>query len=96
VGPHTVYLAEVVDAEARDLELLTYFRGNFCRLEAAMEAVACRQLRDWVLRREIPVSEQLDLESLRESLQIHPGHLSTALVKLSMENLVTRIEDGCS
>lgn len=93
-GTHTVFLAEVVDAEARDLEPLTYFRGRFGRLEAAMEAEAYRQLRDWVLRREIPAGEHLDLESLRESLQIDPGHLSTALVKLSMENLVTRTEDG--
>lgn len=93
-GTHTVFLAEVVEAEARDLEPLTYFRGRFGRLEAAMEAEAYIQLRDWVLRREIPAGEKLDLESLRESLHVDREHLSTALVKLSMENLVTRQDDG--
>lgn len=93
-GTHTVFLAEVVEADARDLEPLTYFRGKFGRLEAAMEAEAYRQLRDWVLRREIPAGEELDLDNLRESLQVDHEHLSTALVKLSMENLVSRLDGG--
>jgi flavin reductase (DIM6/NTAB) family NADH-FMN oxidoreductase RutF/DNA-binding FadR family transcriptional regulator len=93
-GTHTVFLAEVIEAEARDLEPLTYFRGKFGRLEAAMEAEAYLQLRDWVLRREIPAGERLDLAALRESLHVDLEHLSTALVKLSMENLVTRQDDG--
>lgn len=93
-GTHTVFLAEVVEADARDLEPLTYFRGKFGRLEAAMEAEAYRQLRDWVLRREIPAGEELDLDTLRESLQVDHEHLSTALVKLSMENLVSRLDGG--
>lgn len=93
-GTHTVFLAEVIEAEASDLEPLTYFRGKFGRLEAAMEAEAYLHLRDWVLRREIPAGETLDLESLRESLHVNLEHLSTALVKLSMENLVTRQDDG--
>lgn len=93
-GTHTVFLAEVVDAEARDLEPLTYFRGKFGRLEAAMEAEAYRQLRDWVLRREIPAGEQLDLDFLCETLHVDAEPLSTALVKLSLENLVTRTENG--
>lgn len=93
-GTHTVFLAEVVGAEARDLEPLTYFRGRFGRLEATMEAEAYIQLRDWVLRREVPAGEKLDLEFLRESLHVDHEHLSTALVKLSMENLVTRQDGG--
>lgn len=93
-GTHTVFLAKVVEADARDLEPLTYFRGKFGRLEAAMEAAAYRQLRDWVLRREIPAGEELNLDTLRESLQVDQEHLSTALVKLSMENLVSRQEGG--
>lgn len=93
-GTHTVFLAEVVEADARDLEPLTYFRGKFGRLEAAMEAEAYRQLRDWVLRREIPAGEELNLDTLRESLQVDREHLSTALVKLSMENLVSRQDGG--
>jgi flavin reductase (DIM6/NTAB) family NADH-FMN oxidoreductase RutF/DNA-binding FadR family transcriptional regulator len=93
-GTHTVFLAEVVDAEARDLEPLTYFRGRFGRLEQAKEAEAYRVLRDWVLSRAVPTGQRLDLDSLMNALHVEGEHLSTALVKLSMENLVTRQEDG--
>ena len=36
-GTHTVFLAEVLTAEARELAPLTYFRGRFGRLEQAKE-----------------------------------------------------------
>lgn len=93
-GTHTVFLAEVVDAEAREMEPLTYFRGRFGRLEQAKEAEAYRALRDWILRREVPAGQRIDLGALRDQLHLDPADLSTALVKLSMENLVSRDEDG--
>lgn len=93
-GTHTVFLAEVLTAEARELEPLTYFRGRFGRLEQAKELQAYRTLRDWVLTRQAPTGQPLDLAALVETLQIDPENLSRALVKLSLEGLVTRRDDG--
>jgi len=93
-GTHTVFLAEVVTAEARELAPLTYFRGRFGRLEQAKELAAYQALRDWVLTRQVPTDEALDLPQLVETLQIDPENLSQALVKLSLEKLVTRRDDG--
>ncbi len=93
-GTHTVFLAVVVDAEARDLEPLTYFRGRFGQLEQAKEAEAYAGLRDWVLARHVAPGEELDLVSLSEMLHLEAEHVTTALIKLSMEGLVGRTEDG--
>ena len=76
--------------EARELAPLTYFRGRFGRLEQAKEKEAYRVLRDWVLTRQVPADQALDLPKLVEALQIDPENLSWALVKLSLEKLVTR------
>lgn len=93
-GTHTVFLAEVLTAEARDLDPLTYFRGRFGRLERAREAEAYRSLRDWILARKVPTGQTLDLSGLAQVLEAEPEHLSTALLRLSSENLVTRTEEG--
>ena len=93
-GTHTVFLAQVVGAEARELEPLTYFRGRFGRLERAREAEAYHVLRDWVLARKVPTGEPLDLLALSSTLDLELEHLSTALLRLSSENLVSRADDG--
>lgn len=93
-GTHTVFLAEVLTAEARDLDPLTYFRGRFGRLERAREAEAYRSLRDWILARKVPTGQTLDLSGLAQVLETEPEHLSTALLRLSSENLLTRTEEG--
>jgi len=93
-GTHTVFLAEVLTAQAREVAPLTYFRGRFGRLEQAKEQEAYRTLRDWVLTRQVPADQPLDLPKLVDTLQIDPENLSRALVKLSLEQLVTRRDDG--
>ena len=93
-GTHTVFLAEVLAAEARELEPLTYFRGRFGRLERAREAEAYQVLRQWVLAREVPTGQPLDLLTLSDTLDIAPEYLSTALLRLSSEHLLIRTEDG--
>lgn len=93
-GTHTVFLAQVVGAQARELEPLTYFRGRFGRLERAREADAYRALRDWILARETPTGEPLDLGGLSSRLEVEVEHLSTAVLRLTSENLLTRTDDG--
>lgn len=93
-GTHTVFLAEVVAAGAEELEPLTYFRGKFGRLERVREAAAYQSLRDWVLSRQAPAGESLDLREVASTLDIESEHLSTALLKLASEHLVTRTPDG--
>lgn len=93
-GTHTVFLAEVTDAQARDLAPLTYFRGRFGRLEQAKELEAYKALRGWVLSRQAPQGRPLDPDALVETLQTDPENLSRALFKLAAEKLVSRREDG--
>ena len=71
-GTHTVFLAEVLTAGARELAPLTYFRGRFGRLEQANEKEAYRVLRDWVLTRQVPADQALDRPKLVQALQIDP------------------------
>jgi hypothetical protein len=52
-------------------------------LEQAKEKEAYRVLRDWVLTRQAPPDQALDLPKLVEALQIDPENLSWALVKLA-------------
>jgi DNA-binding GntR family transcriptional regulator len=93
-GTHTVFLAEVVAAGAEELEPLTYFRGKFGRLERVREAAAYQSLRDWILSRQAPAGEALDLKRVGSLLDLESEHLSTALLKLASEHLVTRTPEG--
>ena len=47
-----------------------------------------------MLTRQVPADQALDLPRLVETLQMDPENLSRALVKLSLEKLVTRQDDG--
>jgi flavin reductase (DIM6/NTAB) family NADH-FMN oxidoreductase RutF len=92
-GTHTVFLAQVVQAAAKDGPPLTYFRGRFGRLENALEEAAYRELRDRVVSREIPAGRPLDLEELARNLDTESSRIFYALTKLSGDGLVSR-EDG--
>jgi flavin reductase (DIM6/NTAB) family NADH-FMN oxidoreductase RutF len=93
-GTHTVFLAHVAVAAGREGAPLTYFRGRFGRLENVREEEAYRAVREWVLTRRVPLDQPLELSSLAESLELEPGHVAYALVRLAGEQLVTRTDDG--
>jgi len=93
-GTHTVFLAHVAVASGRDGAPLTYFRGRFGRLENVREEEAYTAVRHAVLTRQVPLDRPLELTALAESLELEPGHVAYALVRLAGEHVVTRTTDG--
>ncbi len=89
-GTHTVFIGEVEGASASDGSPLTYFRGQFGRFEEALQDAAYRTLRSRVLRRELPLGEQLDLEALARELDMEPSHVFYGLTRLTSDGLVER------
>ena len=93
-GTHTVFLAHVANAAGHEGTPLTYFRGRFGRLESVSEEEAYRAVREAVLTRQVPLDRPLELSALSESLELEPGLVAYALVRLAGENVVTRTADG--
>ncbi|MGE3284480.1 MAG: flavin reductase [Pseudonocardia sp.] len=93
-GTHTVFLAHVAAAAGHEGAPLTYFRGRFGRLESAREEEAYRAVRTWVLGRHVPLDRPLELGAISEALDLEPGHVAYAMIRLAGEHVVTRTEDG--
>jgi 4-nitrophenol 2-monooxygenase / 4-nitrocatechol 4-monooxygenase, reductase component len=94
-GTHSVFLAEVADARAREGEApLAYFRGEFGRLELQQDAEAHARLRERLLDRRLPIGEPLDADALATELDLSPKAVRRSLARLSGEGLVDRDDDG--
>jgi 4-nitrophenol 2-monooxygenase / 4-nitrocatechol 4-monooxygenase, reductase component len=93
-GTHTVLLARVAVAEGRDGAPLTYFRGQFGRLDRTREEIAYAAMRDLVLTRQVPLNQPLELAALARRLDLEPAQVAFALMKLASEQLVSRTADG--
>lgn len=89
-GTHSVFLAEVQKAEAREGTPLTYFRGKLGRFEAAENEEIYGQLRQQLLARELPLEQPLDPESLAHGLDAPLQSVYGALARLGSEGLVSR------
>lgn len=93
-GTHTVFMGEVLDAEAFPGEPLTYYRGTFGRFEDDAASNAYGQMRAHVLARHTPVGEALDPHELAETLKTRPELVRRAIIRLSTEGLVEEQPDG--
>jgi flavin reductase (DIM6/NTAB) family NADH-FMN oxidoreductase RutF/DNA-binding GntR family transcriptional regulator len=93
-GTHTVFLGRVTVATGREGAPLTYFRGRFGRLEIVRDEEAYQAVRSWVLTRQVPVNQPLQLAELAVDLKMDPPQVAYALMKLASENLVIRTPDG--
>jgi 4-nitrophenol 2-monooxygenase / 4-nitrocatechol 4-monooxygenase, reductase component len=93
-GTHTVFLAEVEQADAGEGAPLTYFRGKFGRFETELEEAAYRELRRLVLTRELASGAALDVDELAQRLNLERQRIFYALTKLSMDGLVARDATG--
>jgi len=93
-GTHTIFLGRVVSAEARSGEPLAYYRGTFGNLEHALETAAYEGTRDWVLRRNTPLHERIDIADVAASLRLEPALVNNALIRLSTESLVHGVAGG--
>ena len=90
-GTHTIFIGDVEAAWAQEGSPLTYFRGQFGRFEEALQDAAYRKLRSMVLRRDLPVGEQLQPEELTHELGLEMPHLYYALTRLTSDGLVERL-----
>lgn len=93
-GTHTVFLGEVIEAEATSGEPLAYYRGTFGRLERGEEKAAYDATRNWVLQRRTRLGEVLDASEIAATLAIDPVLVHGALITLTAESLVSRGDDG--
>lgn len=95
-GTHTVFMGEVLDAEAFPGEPLTYYRGVFGRFEDDAEGNAYSALRAHILARTTAVGSALDPQELAETLKTTPALIRRAIVRLTAEGLINEQPDGTS
>lgn len=93
-GTHTVFLGRVLAAEAAAREPLAYFRGRLGRLKDSAERSLYEEVRSAVLLRRTALGEAIDIEALAFIVGGDAGQVRNALIKLSLEGLVHRAEDG--
>lgn len=93
-GSHIALVGRGVGATTDEGRPLTYFRGSFGRWDRLREHDTYDQVRSLVLRREVPVGEDLVVAELAERLDARPDDVLNALVRLSTESLVERRGDG--
>lgn len=93
-GTHTVFLAEVLDAIAREGSPLTYFRGTFGRFLQASDESLYLELREMVLSREAATGRSLQTAELAERLNADRAAVYHALTRLSGEGLLHRESGG--
>lgn len=92
-GTHSVFLAEVCNADAREGIPLAYFRGKFGRFAEAADEQVYMQIRQRVLERDLPLGYSLDVAELAYQLDAPRQSVYYALAKLSAEGLVSRQQE---
>jgi 4-nitrophenol 2-monooxygenase / 4-nitrocatechol 4-monooxygenase, reductase component len=93
-GSHTALFGAALAATDSAGRPLTYFGGSFGRWDRLREHDTYDQVRLLVLRREVPVGQELDVADLASRLDARPDDVHNALIKLSTESLVDRRSDG--
>jgi 4-nitrophenol 2-monooxygenase / 4-nitrocatechol 4-monooxygenase, reductase component len=92
-GTHRVFLAEVVEAVAREGTPLTYFRGQFGRFETTEDRTVHAELRSRIINRVFPASSSVDLAELTQQFRVPPSVIHHAVTKLVTEGLLGRHPD---
>lgn len=93
-GTHSVFLAEVLRAEAGSGLPLTYYRGRFGRLELVEDDAVYGELRRRILGGQFGEGEQLEVGEIAGELRTQPWHVYHALTRLTAEGIVVRDAEG--
>lgn len=93
-GTHTVFLAEVQRADAREGSPLAYFRGRMGRFEGAENDRVYGELRQQLLAREVPFEQVLDPDEIAINHNVPRQSVYYALARLGSEGLVSHEEGG--
>ena len=91
---HTVFIAEVQKADAREGTPLTYFKGKLGRFEGAENEAVYGRIRHQVLSRELPVGQSVDVDDLAYRLDAPTQAVYYALTKLSGEGIISHEPGG--
>lgn len=92
-GTHTVFLASVESASAKDGSPLTYFRGRFGRFEFAHDDEAYERARAQVLSLHMNADGVVTVADLAEQLSVERSSAFYALNRLASDGLVRRDPD---
>ncbi|MCL6442258.1 MAG: flavin reductase [Alicyclobacillus sp.] len=92
-GTHSVFLAEVRTAGAREGSPLTYFRGKFGRFYEVHDEATYRRLRKMVLGRKFYGGQNIAIPHLAHELGVSARTVYYALTRLESEGLVTRHQE---
>lgn len=93
-GTHTVFMGEVMAAEAFPGEPLTYYRGSFGRIDQEAENKAYVALRAHVLARRTPLGGVVDPQELAGPFRSRPEFVRRAIVRLAAEGLLEHTPEG--
>ena len=93
-GTHSVFLAEVLRAEAGSGLPLTYYRGRFGRLEVVEDDSVYDELRRRILGGQFGEADQLEVGEIAGELRTQPWHVYHALTRLTAEGIVVRDAQG--
>lgn len=93
-GTHTVFLAEVQRADAREGSPLAYFRGRMGRFEGAENDRVYGELRQRLLAREVPFEQVLDPDEIAINHNVPRQSVYYALARLGSEGLLSHEEGG--
>jgi flavin reductase (DIM6/NTAB) family NADH-FMN oxidoreductase RutF len=93
-GTHEIFLAEVIWADSRDGEPLTYFRGQLGHFLCGRFDGVTTALRERLLSGIEPIGTTLDLVRLGSELGAAVGDIQGALGSLLAEGLIARTADG--
>jgi flavin reductase (DIM6/NTAB) family NADH-FMN oxidoreductase RutF/DNA-binding FadR family transcriptional regulator len=93
-GTHSVFLAEVQNAQAEEGTPLTYFRGQFGRFQEASDERVYRRIRQLVLRRDFQAGQTLGITDLAYQLDVPQQAVYYAMTRLEAEGLVSREEQS--
>jgi len=89
-GTHTIFVGQVVGAEAREGDPLAYFRGGFGRLEFDRDDQVYLRARGRVLSRRYPADTAVSLDDLAYELDVEKASAFYALTRLAVDGLVRR------
>ncbi|MBD8007195.1 flavin reductase [Bacillus norwichensis] len=93
-GTHSVFLAEVVNADVEDKNPLAYYRGKFGHFQPYDNENAYRTLKKKILERELTVDQDVSINDLVNQLELPRQSVYYALTKLEGEQLLSQTEDG--
>ncbi|GAA0429314.1 hypothetical protein GCM10008983_02060 [Lentibacillus halophilus] len=92
-GTHSVFLAEVQNAQAEQGMPLAYFRGKFGHFQDANDERVFREIRKMVLERNFQPDQTLNINDLAYQFDVPRQAVYYAMIRLESNGLINRMEE---